>query len=180
MRPEISQAIQLLDTAFTITDDFDVTKHNGDFEEFACYVIKWYRAIQDKKSGPRTPIMILKERYTQRDFLKKQMAQAHKIDIDKWCEGERIHGDPGPDYTLHWAVEHNQEFREKFFKSRCRTCSKCIDCGNECKEECENYEPELYDETVHIIQKFIQDLKLEGAIGEKIKAVCAKYKIQIS
>jgi hypothetical protein len=177
MRPDIFQAIQTIDAAFFMTDDFDVAKHNQDFEEIAIFVDRWKKAVEDRKNGPKTPILILNGQYTQRDFYKKQMAEASKIAFDKWIEGERLHCDPGNDFIIAWVKLHGTEFKDKFMKSLCRTCKSCYKCGGDCKDKCDKYDVELYDESKSVLKHLTEELK--EAIDKSMKDICEKYKVEI-
>lgn len=177
MDKELFQAIQRIDAAFYLTDDFDVAAHSQDFEEIAIFVDRWKRNIEDRKSGPKTPMLILNGQYTHRDFYKKQMAEASRIKSDKWLEGERIRSDPGNDYIVAWVKQHGSEFKDKFMKSLCRTCKRCYECGEACKEKCENYDIEVYDESKSIMKHLTEELK--EAINKTMKDICERYKVEI-
>lgn len=108
---------------------------------------------------------------------KKINAQISRINFDKWLEGEKLHEDPGNDYILKWIEEHGREFHEKFIESDCRSCKTCSTCGGSGKQDCENYSPEISDETKHILKKVVK-LMIMNDVGTKtIKDVCLKYDI---
>jgi hypothetical protein len=73
-------------------------------------------------------------------FRKYMLNQIHKIDIDKWNEGERIHNDPGIEYILKWIRENGQKFHELWNKSVCKDCIHCEKCGYKVLKECDKYE----------------------------------------
>jgi hypothetical protein len=177
MKQELASAVQTIDAAFFMTDELNVSAHNDDFEEMAVFVDRWKKAIEDKKTGPKTPLLILQGQYTPRDFYKKQMAEILKMNFDKWIEGERLHCDPGNDFIMAWVKLHGTEFKDKFMKSLCRICKKCYECGGECKEECEKYDIEIYDESRTVMKRLTDELK--EAIHKSMKEICEKYRIVV-
>ena len=62
--------------------------------------------------------------------------QRRKIEVDKWCEGERQQSDPGKDYIMLWIFEHGQEFRDMYIKSKCKSCVFCKKCGHQVNDDC--------------------------------------------
>lgn len=108
---------------------------------------------------------------------KKLKAQMSRINFDKWLEGEKLHCDPGNDFILQWIAEHGKEFHEKFIDSDCRTCKKCYDCGSSGKTDCDKYDPELYEETKHILKKVIKLMIMNDVSTKTIKDICIKYRI---
>lgn len=80
----------------------------------------------------------------QKDFME---AQIHRIEIDKWVQGERQHSDPGNRFVMDWVYENAKEFRDDWNMSVCKTCSFHRECGYYAKSECERYlEMEEIDE----------------------------------
>ena len=74
----------------------------------------------------------------QKDFMK---AQVHRIEIDKWCQGERQHSDPGEEYVMDWVYNNAKRFRNDWDGSACQTCSNHRQCGWKALYVCD-----LYDE----------------------------------
>lgn len=73
-------------------------------------------------------------------FRKYMLNQCHKIDIDKWNEGERIKNDPGMEFVLEWIRENGAEFHRLWDVSICKDCIRCEDCGYKVVEECKKFE----------------------------------------
>jgi len=76
-------------------------------------------------------------------FKKYMLNQIHKIEIDKWCEGEKIEGDPGVDFIKKWIRENGSKFHELWDKSLCKDCIHCEECGFKLKEKCKKQEREI-------------------------------------
>jgi len=112
-------------------------------------------------------------------FDKKLEAQIHRMDFDKWLEGEKTHTDPGDPFRLQWISEHGEEFHKLFSKSDCMTCTKYNYCGGSCCMNCENYNPEVLEQTKHIIIKIINFLKTQNMDSKIIETICQKYKIKL-
>jgi len=72
-------------------------------------------------------------------FQRFMESQAHKIDIDKWCEGERLHADPGADYILDWIKLNADFFKIHWNVSKCKDCVKWETCGFELLTDCNKY-----------------------------------------
>ncbi len=69
--------------------------------------------------------------------LRRFMAiQKHKIEVEKWEEGERVHNDPGPEYVLYWIFKNGKVFREQYERSKCRHCVFWQKCGHRVLESC--------------------------------------------
>jgi len=66
-------------------------------------------------------------------------SQMHKIDIDKWCEGFKIHEDPGQDFVINWINKNAKWFRKAWEKSSCKTCKHWEDCGWKVCCDCPNF-----------------------------------------
>ena len=66
--------------------------------------------------------------------------QLHRIDVDKWYEGIRIHCDPfQSDYVENWIEKNAVEFKLNYKKSICQHCNKWADCGYKVLTECNEY-----------------------------------------
>ena len=72
-------------------------------------------------------------------FKNYMINQVHKIEIDKWNEGERTDKDPGVDFIVQWIRKNGATFKELWKKSICKSCIHCDECGFEVKEECKKY-----------------------------------------
>jgi len=72
-----------------------------------------------------------------KDFLS---CEIKRIEIEKWCEGERINCDPGQDYILHWIEVSGGDFRYNWNHSQCKKCKKKLYCGWLVKDECNELE----------------------------------------
>ena len=77
----------------------------------------------------------------QKDFLD---AQIHRIEVDKWCQGERQHSDPGEDYVLDWVYQNAKQFRDDWNMSLCQTCSNQRKCGHNVLSACDQYQEMEY------------------------------------
>lgn len=66
----------------------------------------------------------------------------HKIEIDKWYEGCKVHHDPGQAFVLDWIQRNAKWFRNAWDESICKECEKWKECGWKVKKECENFEKE--------------------------------------
>jgi len=74
------------------------------------------------------------------EFQKNFMdAQVHRIEVDKWCQGELQHSDPGEDFIIDWVYTNAKLFRDEWQKSLCQTCVYHRDCGYLALSECDNY-----------------------------------------
>ncbi len=73
-------------------------------------------------------------------FKKYMLNQIHKIEIEKWDEGVKIHDDPGIEYILKWIRENGEEFHRLWDKSICKDCIHCNDCGYKVVEKCKDFE----------------------------------------
>jgi len=78
----------------------------------------------------------MKSSYSIEDFLH---CEIKKIEIDKWCEGIRIHSDPGNDYVLYWVEVSASSFRDDWEDSLCKSCDNKESCGWQVKSRCNNY-----------------------------------------
>ena len=72
-------------------------------------------------------------------FQKFMEVQIHKINVDKWCEGEKIHRDPGRDYIFSWIKINGQRFRILYETSLCKTCVNWKRCGYLVLQKCNDY-----------------------------------------
>ena len=63
-------------------------------------------------------------------------AQKHRIEFEKWLEGEKLKKDPGDEYILEWIVKNAPDFRKQWEESDCAECIKWRDCGYLVKKEC--------------------------------------------
>ncbi len=66
-------------------------------------------------------------------------AQVHRIDVDKWCQGERQHSDPGNEFVMDWVYDNAKKFRDEWNISICKMCSTHRECGYYALSACENY-----------------------------------------
>ena len=73
-------------------------------------------------------------------FRKYVEIQKHKMEVDKWCEGEKIRRDPGRDYLFSWIRQNAERFRIAYYKSKCKSCVKWKDCGYKVLQECNEFE----------------------------------------
>ena len=67
------------------------------------------------------------------------LTQVHKIDIDKWVQGERQCSDPGERYIMEWIRQNAQKFREDWNNSCCKTCLFHQQCGFKTLSSCNYY-----------------------------------------
>ncbi len=72
----------------------------------------------------------------QKDFME---AQVHRIEIDKWCQGERQESDPGDEFILDWVYDNAKDFRDDWQISLCQSCASLRDCGYYALSACENF-----------------------------------------
>jgi len=77
---------------------------------------------------------------SERDFEDFIYSEVEKIKIDKWVEGEKTHKDPGIEYEMYWVHCNAKNYRESWFKSKCRTCVFCRVCGYNALSACDKYE----------------------------------------
>lgn len=75
----------------------------------------------------------------ERQFKRFMKVQRHKIDVDKWCEGERIDCDPGQKFIMDWIATFAVKFRELFSKSLCKDCVFWNKCGYKVLRKCRDY-----------------------------------------
>lgn len=68
-------------------------------------------------------------------------AQKKKIEIEKWCEGERCQSDPGKEFVLWWILHYGSWFRQAWEKSLCRQCRLADQCGHRVRQECARFIP---------------------------------------
>lgn len=101
------------------------------------------------------------------DLERKNIAQIHRIEYEKWMEGERTQQDPGMDFITNWIMQNGSEFHRNFSKSDCRTCANCFECGGSAKTHCDRYEPDLLEQSRHVLQKILEKFKENEA--EEIK-----------
>lgn len=76
------------------------------------------------------------DRSEQKDFME---VQVHRIEIDKWCQGERQHSDPGDDFIIDWVYENAKTFRDEWTISLCKTCALQRECGYYALSACDVY-----------------------------------------
>ena len=79
------------------------------------------------------------------EVYKKLSIEVRQIELDRWYEGVRTQHDPREDdYDERWINEHCDEFRERWEKSKCRTCCRAIQerCSLDLREECLDYQSE--------------------------------------
>lgn len=72
-------------------------------------------------------------------FQKYMEVQRHRIDVDKWCEGEKISRDPGRDYIFSWIKINGERFRILYETSKCKKCRHWKKCGYKVLVECNDY-----------------------------------------
>ena len=73
------------------------------------------------------------------EFIRRMVAQAKKMLVDKFDEGCRINRDPGDEFLLQWPFKNGQEFDALWKKSLCKTCIACGECGFKSAHNCEFY-----------------------------------------
>ena len=73
----------------------------------------------------------------QKEFMKTQV---HRIEIDKWCQGERQLSDPGEVYIMDWVYCNAKNFRDDWNMSVCKGCSNLRQCGYNVLSACDGYE----------------------------------------
>ena len=66
--------------------------------------------------------------------------QVKRINVDKWCEGCGIEGDPGREYVMHWIENYAGLFRHAWDRSLCRLCQHARECGYHVVKECSQFE----------------------------------------
>ena len=74
---------------------------------------------------------------------KKLSVEIRRIELDRWYEGVRVRHDPREDgYDERWISEHCDEWRERWEKSKCRTCRRAVQekCSLDLREECIDYQ----------------------------------------
>ena len=72
-------------------------------------------------------------------FGKFLATEIHRIEVDKWYEGERISADPGENYCIRWVDKNAKWFRDAWENSCCKDCSKWKECGHEVKNKCSKF-----------------------------------------
>ena len=72
-------------------------------------------------------------------FCKFLQVEMKTIDIDKWCEGQKIKKDPGQKYVVDWVDINAKAFRENWETSICQHCRDWFVCGHKLKKECKNF-----------------------------------------
>ena len=72
-------------------------------------------------------------------FQRFMESQIHRIDIDKWCEGERIRNDPGLNYIFRWIEYKAEVFKKRWNISKCKSCINWETCGFKVLTECDKY-----------------------------------------
>ena len=72
--------------------------------------------------------------------------QIHKIEIDKWVQGERQDSDPGEEYVIDWVYENAKNFRDGWNGSICKNCALHLSCGWNLLSACEDYKKGDVDE----------------------------------
>ena len=70
------------------------------------------------------------------EFMK---VQVHRIEIDKWCQGERQHSDPGDGFIIDWVYTNAKSFRDEWQNSLCKHCINHRECGYYALCSCDNY-----------------------------------------
>jgi hypothetical protein len=75
-------------------------------------------------------------------MFKYTYCQVRKIDIDKWCEGNRLENDPGQNYILDWIDKNAAWFRSAWNHSLCQSCTQWRSCGHQVLNGCEFYRQE--------------------------------------
>ena len=73
----------------------------------------------------------------QKEFMDVQI---HKIEIDKWVQGEIQDSDPGDEFVQDWVYENAKHFRDDWNISLCKDCSLHRDCGWHVLSACDQYE----------------------------------------
>jgi len=71
------------------------------------------------------------------DFME---AQVRRIEVDKWCQGERQHSDPGEDFVIDWVYANAKKFRDEWQHSLCQHCIRHRECGYYALSACNNFE----------------------------------------
>jgi len=78
-------------------------------------------------------------------------AQINAIETSKYIESEKKkrdlyfdeHGRPSQNFYVWWVNNHAEKFREGWYNSSCRKCSKVETCRNCLKNTCEGFEYDL-------------------------------------
>jgi hypothetical protein len=109
-------------------------------------------------------------------YKRKQIAETHMMELEKWVEGERIHKDPGDDFGLQWIEKHGRDFHERFVQSKCRVCSNVYKCKHVLFSECTTHIPELSGETVSVLRNLLLLLLVNGVLKKEdilVSLICA-------
>jgi len=75
--------------------------------------------------------------YDEYDFME---AQVHRIEVDKWVQGERQHSDPGNDYVIDWVYNNAKWFRDCWQTSLCKDCNNLRCCGYNALSACDGFD----------------------------------------
>jgi len=67
-------------------------------------------------------------------------SQKHRIEFEKWIEGEKLKKDPGDEYILEWILKNAPDFRKQWEESDCVECIKWRECGYLVKKECDEFD----------------------------------------
>lgn len=73
-------------------------------------------------------------------FCKFLQVEIHKIDEDKWYEGERKCCDPGQEFIFDWIRKNAANWRKEWFTSKCQHCKFWKVCGHQVRKVCTDYE----------------------------------------
>ena len=74
--------------------------------------------------------------YDEKDFME---AQIHRIEIDKWVQGEVQHSDPGEEFVLDWVYQNAKVFRDSWQISLCKDCDNLRNCGHYALSACDGF-----------------------------------------
>ena len=72
----------------------------------------------------------------QKDYI---FVEIRRIEIDKWCQGERQCSDPGHEFVKEWVKINAENFRTAWDDSLCQNCENMFDCGHNVVSACDDY-----------------------------------------
>ena len=75
-------------------------------------------------------------RYDEHEFME---VQVHKIQVDKWTQGERQLSDPGEQYIFDWIYRNAKQFRDSWQIALCKDCSYVRECGYYSLSACDKF-----------------------------------------
>ena len=80
--------------------------------------------------------MNINTRYDEHEFMEVQI---HKIQVDKWTQGERQCCDPGDTFIMDWIYCNASTFRDSWQVSLCKDCLNVRECGYYSLSACNNF-----------------------------------------